>query len=112
MIDISTLREALVDRGNWVMFDSSGGLLTNDVPRSAGPATLVVTPVTDAVKRVAEGRVVGSLERSGLWRVHAFVLNRIVLERLGTGAFEARDLIEAVVATGISWQAVPRSAMG
>lgn len=112
MIDISTLREALVDGENWVIFDSSGDLLHDDLPRSAGPATLVVAPVTDAVKRVADGRVVGSIERSGLWRVHAFVLNRIVLDKLGRGAYEARDLIEAVAATGISWQAVPRRAMG
>jgi len=112
MIDISTLREALVDGENWVIFDPSGRVLHDDVPRDAGPATLVVAPMTDAVKRVADGRVVGSMDRSGLWRVHAFVLNRIVFDKLGSGVFEVRDLLEAVAATGISWQAVPRRVMG
>ena len=112
VIDISTLRAALVDGENWVIFDPSGRVLHDDVPRAAGPATLVVAPLTDAVKRVADGKVVGSMDRSGLWRVHALLLNRIVLDKLGSGTFEARDLIDAVAATGISWQAVPRRAVG
>ncbi|MBW3666069.1 MAG: hypothetical protein KY394_00600 [Actinobacteria bacterium] len=109
MIDIPTLRQTLSEK-NWVVVDAAGNLLHDEVPPDAGPATLLVSKVTDAVKTVADGRVVGSVDRSALWQVEAFLINRIVLDRLGSGSVDAEELLEAVAATGISWAAVPGSA--
>lgn len=107
MIDLAVLRESLAEQGDWVMFDSDGNILHGEVPPSAGPATLIVTPVTDAVKAVEHGMVTGSIDRSKLWRVEAFLLNRIALDKLGDGSVDVDSLLDAA---GISWQVVPRSA--
>jgi hypothetical protein len=110
VIDISVLREGLAEDADWVMFDPEGNILHGEVPVSAGPATLMVAPVTDAVKTVEDGKVTGSVDRSKLWRVEAFLLNRVILDELGAGSFDVDSLLDAVEGTGVSWQAVPRSA--
>lgn len=109
MIEISALREGLIGDGDWVMFDPEGNILHGEVPAGAGPATLIVTPVTDAVKTVEEGKVTGSVDRSSLWKVEAFLLDVTVLDKLGAGPIDADSLLDAVEATGISWQVMPRS---
>lgn len=110
MIEISRLRERLDYEDDWVMFDHQGNILDVEVPAGAGPATFIVTPVTEAVKAVEGGKVSGSVDRSKLWRVEAFLLNRIVVDKLENSSFTIDELLDAVDGTGISWQAVPRSA--
>lgn len=109
MIEISALREGLVGDGDRVMFDPEGNILHGEVPPGAGPATLIVSAVTDAVKTVEEGKVTGSVDRSSLWKVEAFLLDVTVLAKLGPGTVDADSLLVAVEATGISWQVMPRS---
>lgn len=106
---ISALRESLIGDGDRVMFDPEGNILHGEVPADAGPATLIVTPVTDAVKTVEEGKVTGSVDRSRLWKVEAFLLDATILDQLGAGAIDADSLLDAVEATGIAWQLMPDS---
>lgn len=110
MIDISRLRQGLDYGDDWVMFDHEGNVLDGEVPAGAGPATFIVAPVTEAVKAVEGGKVSGSVDRSKLWRVEAFLLNRIVVDQLENASFDIDALLDAVDGTGNSWQAVPRSA--
>lgn len=91
------------------MVDAEGRRVEREVPPNAGPASLLVSEVSDAVKKVRGDRVVGSIHRGRLWSVEAFVLNRIVLARLDCGPVDAEALLEAVAATGFAWQAVPVS---
>ena len=67
------------------------------------PARLVVDEVTDAVKEIVDGRVVGSLERDQLWSVRGFVLSHDVVSALSGDEFTPEGLIEAVTAAGYTW---------
>ncbi|HEX6286462.1 MAG TPA: hypothetical protein VFZ80_03175 [Acidimicrobiia bacterium] len=108
MISIESLAEHLA--GDWVAFDKYGNVLDYIVPNDIGPATLAVSPVTDALKEVDEAdRVVGSVDKNAVWSVDAIVLNSIVLRRLPNDAYEAEDLIQAVRDAGFSWQISPTS---
>lgn len=103
MISIRRLREHLV--GDWVAFDRHGTAVDYVVPKDIGPATLSVSDVTDALKRVDDAdRVVGSVDRNTVWSVDAIVLNSIVLRRLPEETYEAEELIQAVRDIGFSWQ--------
>lgn len=102
MLSISKLEKALGD-GDWVVASPDGDVLDREIPKSIGPATLMVRPLTDALKRVVADRVVESISRDDVWSVEAFALNRVVVEKL-EGELEPRDLYEAVRATGLAWQ--------
>jgi hypothetical protein len=106
VISISRLADNLV--GDWVAFDKHGNTLDIAIPGDIGPAALLVSPVTDAVKRV-EGDTVESLDRDHLWLVEAIVLNRVVLRRFDDRVLTAEDLLEAVRGMGLSWQISPFS---
>jgi hypothetical protein len=102
-ISIETLRRHLI--GNWVAFDKFGTVVDYLVPKDIGPATLSVSPVTDALKEVDDAdRVVRSVDKRTMWTVDAIVLNSIVLDRLPEDTYEPEDLIQAVRDVGISWQ--------
>jgi hypothetical protein len=105
---ISTSRLAGSLRGNWVAFDKHGNPLEIDIPGDIGPAALLVSSVTDAVKRL-EGDTVKSLDRDQMWLVEAMVLNRVVLSRLGDLEATPEDLLSAVREAGYSWQISPFS---
>ena len=108
MISIETLRQQLV--GDWVAFDKHGTVVDYSVPHDIGPATLSVSPVTDALKKVDEAdRVAGSVDKNAVWSVDAIVLNSIVLRRLTNDAYDAEELIQAVRDAGFSWQISPTS---
>jgi len=108
VISIESLREHL--DGDWVAFDKQGNVVDYVVPRDIGPATLSVSPVTDALKEVDEAdRVVGSVDKNSVWSVDAIVLNSIVLRRLSENTYTAEGLIEAVREAGFSWQISPTS---
>lgn len=101
MISTSRLTGSL--RGNWVAFDKRGNPLEIDVPGDIGPAALLVSPVTDAVKRL-EGDTVESVDRDQMWLVEAIVLNTVVLRRLGELEATPEELLAAVREAGYSWQ--------
>ncbi|HEX6299403.1 MAG TPA: hypothetical protein VF148_02940 [Acidimicrobiia bacterium] len=105
---ISTSRLAGSLRGNWVAFDKSGNPLEIDIPGDIGPAALLVSQVTDAVKRL-DGDTVESVDRDQMWLVEAIVLNSVVLRRLGHLEATPEELLAAVREAGYSWQISPFS---
>lgn len=104
VISTSSLAESLL--GDWAAFDERGEPVDVEIPRSIGPAAFLVSPVTDAVKRI-EADVIESLDRDGMWAVEAIVLNRVVLTRLGERELNVEELIAAVRELGYSWQISP-----
>lgn len=106
VISTSRLTDSLVR--DWVAFDQHGNPLEIEIPGDIGPAALLVSPVTEAVKRV-EGDNVVSLDRDQMWLVEAIVLNRVVLRRLEDQEMTAEDLLTAVREKGYSWQISPFS---
>lgn len=104
MISITRLTETLV--GDWVVFDERGDPVDAEVPTSTGEAALLVSPLTDAVKRMVDGAV-HSLGRDQMWMVEAVVLNRVVLDRLDRETMNIEDLLQAVSGLGYSWQVSP-----
>jgi len=108
VISIDDLR-ALAGDG-LVAFDSRGGLVDVGPLDPVGPATLIVSEVTDALKRVDDrGTVVESLDRSQSWMVEAIVLSSSALAAL-SGDMEVEDLLLAVPAAGFEWVVSPTSA--
>ena len=110
MIDIGALRDVMAEGSDWVMIGPEGDFREPRVPPNAGPATILVSSVTDAVKRVGdEGLIDGSVDRRALWAVEAFLLNRVVVEKLEPGTLHADALLKTVPRTGIGWQVVVAS---
>lgn len=94
--------------GSHVAFDTQGNPVEVDIADVRGPATLLVAPVTDAVKRLRDG-VVESLDRDEMWVVEAMVLERDVLRDLGGVDLTADELWVAVEEAGFTWQVSPTS---
>ena len=90
-------------------FDEGGEPVDVEIPATIGPAAFLVTPVTDAVKRVIDGRI-ESLDRDQMWAVEAIVLNRVVLRRLGDQEMTTGELLSRVRELGYAWQISPVSA--
>lgn len=109
MLTFSRLEELLGEDQDWVVIRPGGEPLEMTIPPDIGPATLLVSPVTDALKTVSDGRVVGSLDRDSLWAVEAFALNRVVISRLlgEEGEMSPYDLYEAVSSMAFAWQIAP-----
>jgi hypothetical protein len=107
VISISRLAESIV--GERVVFDKHGNPLDIEIPPEIGPAVLLVSPVTDAVKQDG-GDGVESLDRDQMWLVDAIVLHRDVLGHLEDREMTAEDLLTAVGDAGYSWQVSPISA--
>lgn len=109
MISIGRLTEIL--DGDWVVFDRHGNPVGTGVPGDVGPAALLVSDVTEALKRVdGGGMVVESVDRRSMWALEAIVLNRIVLRRLAEEDVSVEGLMVAVRAAGFAWQIRPISA--
>lgn len=106
MARIKVLVEAGVER---LGFDAAGEAIEPDLLATGGPAVLRVGNVTDAVKLVDEGRIVGPVDRDTLWAVRWFELDREVVLKLGSVEIEPGELIEAVEASGHRWQVIPVS---
>ncbi|MGH8945858.1 MAG: hypothetical protein ACRDVL_06905, partial [Acidimicrobiia bacterium] len=110
VIDIGALKDRMDEGRDWVMFGPGGDLREPGVPPNAGPATLLVSRVTDAVKRLGDdGLIASSVDRRRLWAVEGFLLNRVVVEKLEPGSLDADSLLETVPRTGIGWQVVTGS---
>ncbi len=72
-----------------------------------GPAVLAARPVTDTLKRVAEGRSVGTVDRSGLWRAETpqgfhLAAIRDAYAAVGAAALAATDDAGIAEAAGLS----------
>lgn len=89
-----------------MVFDGQGNPADADVSSVRARAVLVVAPVTDAVKRVEEGRV-ESLDRDGMWAVEAIALDRVVLEQLEGEELTVEELLAAVPRMGYPWEISP-----
>lgn len=107
MISIAELRAHVAD--GRVVFDKTGAVVDVPCPSGAGPATLMVSEMTDALKTVEEDHITGSIDRSQVWLVDAFVLAREVLDRLDDEV-AIEDLIDTVRKAGYEWQVSPTSA--
>lgn len=93
-------------------FDKWGHPVDIEIPAGLGPATMLVTEVTEALKDVDYAdRITGSVDRAGMWSVQALVLDRSVLEQLEGDEMSVEDLIQAVEATGEAWSVSPISAL-
>lgn len=92
----------------WELFDAMAPLLQKD-----GVAVVAIRPVSEAVKVVRGGWVVGSRDRSLLATAACPVLvDRHVLERLlgEAGASNRPDLVQALMATGGAVKGISPSA--
>lgn len=91
--------------GDWVAFDKHGEVVDYVVADHIGPAILLVSPVTDALKRVDDAeRVVDSIDRGSVWMVDVIVLNSTVLSALPHKELSAEELIDSVREAGFTWQ--------
>jgi len=107
VISLARLRGRL--DGDHVSFDKWGQPVDIPIPDSLGPATLLVSEVTDALKAVDADKVTGSVDRAAMWSVQALVLDRETLGQLEVDEISAEDLIGAVEATGVTWSVSPIS---
>lgn len=109
MISIANLRETL--KGDLVAFDKHGMILDVEIPDGIGPAALLVSPVTDALKTVGpDGRLEVSVDRDLMWSVDAIVLSSVIIGRLDDRDLSAEDLLDMVRDAGFSWQISPTCA--
>lgn len=90
------------------VFDRHGEPVDLELPADLGEAVLVVSSVTDAVKRVNDGRV-ESLDRDALWVVEAVVLAEPILKQVEATFETTDDLLEAVRDLGYTWAVSPVS---
>jgi hypothetical protein len=105
---ISTARLLGALHGGHVAFDTQGNPVEIGIADARGPATVLVAPITDAVKRLRDG-VVESLDRDEMWVVEAMVLEGHVLRLLGEVDLTADELWAAVEDAGFAWQVSPTS---
>lgn len=105
------LKQALESDRDWVVVAADGELVEVDVPRDVGPAAVLVSEITDALKTVSdEGLVVDAPRREEVWQVEAFVLNRVVIEALDPDVDNLaipQGLLTAVEELGFGWQVKP-----
>lgn len=109
MIDIPALRKLVDAGGVRVVVDGNGEIVDRDELSDFGPAVLIASPVTDAVKVVDAGLVQGSLDRDALWAIQGFVLSREVLLALDDDLIHPGELISAVTRAGFEWQVISSS---
>ena len=98
MLTVSRLQELLGEDRDWIVVRPTGEPVDTEIPPDIGPATLLVSTVTDALKTVSEdGFVDGSLDRESVWKVEAIALNRVVVSRLEGEEMSPLDLYRAVM---------------
>ena len=73
--------------------------LPDDLPAPS----LLVAPVSEAVKRVEGDRLAEDLDRSRLWLVRGIAVDRVVMESVPDGSYTMTDLIRQVEAAGHAW---------
>ena len=104
MLDSQTLRR-MAATDPLVVVDHNGEPIERDgLPGELPIPGLLVSPVTEAVKQVEQGRLIADLDRDSLWAVRGFILDITVLDALGEGTYSVAELIGAVTAAGHDWQ--------
>jgi hypothetical protein len=106
VIDIRALRKLAAGGKDHFDIDHAGALVDWGELNVEGPAVLIVGPVTDAVKVVADDLVLDSLDRDDLWSIHGFRLEREVLLALEDEVSDPQSLVDAVSAAGFAWQVI------
>ncbi len=106
MIDISALRRLADGDRHHVDVDHRGVLADLGELDAEGPAILIAVPVTDAVKVVAEGVVLGSFDKDALWSIQGFRLGSEVILELDDSVSDPQSLIDAVTEAGFQWRVV------
>jgi hypothetical protein len=88
-----------------LVVDFEGGPL-GELPQPGwGPATLLLAPVADALKKVDQGLVLGGVDRDQLALVAGFAVDPETAARLGPRPPVGEALYRAVTALGVVWQA-------
>lgn len=105
VLSVSSLRAQAEDRGSPLVFELDGRILASGTDAGLSHPTLLVVPVTDALKEVSGlGVVQRSLDRDEVWRVVAFCLDLPTLSELSLDSVEAADLCQAVADLGVRWE--------
>lgn len=102
MLSADEIKQRLGE-GTWVVVTPDGGFLDIEIPKTIGPATMVVGPVTDALKIRTGDRITSALSRDEVWAVEAYALNQVVVRHL-EGEMSADGLVEIVSGLGYGWQ--------
>lgn len=94
-------------RGGLVL--TIGGDPLDDVDTSMlSTPTLLVTPVSDALKEVSsEGIVVAHLDRADVWQVVAYYLDATTCHRVAAEAVNVERIHQFVIDEGPGWQSRP-----
>lgn len=106
MADGSSIRDRLRDASGAVALGVDGHVI--DRPGQPEPAlpTLLVAPVTDALKSLsADGFVTGSLDREEAWRVVGYHLDETISHRLAERDIGIDRIHQEVMDMGLAWQA-------
>lgn len=72
-----------------------------------GSAVLFVAPVTDALKEVRDGLVVGGVDREGVVSVQCMGVSSEVSEMLGADSHTLPAIYREVLRLGLSWETRP-----
>lgn len=108
MISIPALRAHAEEEDDWVVVRQSGEIVPLDASSRFSSPTLLVAPVTDALKAVSSSELVeGSIDRDSTWRVTGFALDASTLAALEVDRVDALDLYSAVTALGLRWDVLP-----
>ncbi len=87
----------------FLVIDTEGAPIDMTPDPTWGEAVLLVLPVTDALQRVADGRLVGAVDRDRMVAVSGFALADRVVNLLGAIPRDPRALYGAVVDLGVTW---------
>ena len=104
----SSFRDLLSEASGAVVFGVHGEYLDSlDLGVPAAP-TLLVAPVTDALKTLSDdGFVTSSLDRGNMWEVVGYHLDEETSHRLAARDIEIGQIHREVIAMGLAWQARP-----
>lgn len=107
MLDAKSIK-SLSDPGTGIAAFDVRGIPLGDGVSPAGNATLLVSPVSDALRRVSRaGLIEGEVNRDDIWLVAGFALAGPVVDSLEGDYGSPMDLYESVADSGYEWSIVP-----
>ena len=89
-----------------VSIDADGRVI-DAAPDDVSLPSLLVAPVSDAVKKMEGDRLTEDLDRSQLWSVRGIAVDRLVMESVPDGSFTMAELIQQVESAGQVWSTTP-----
>jgi len=92
---------------DYLVVDSEGNRIDVSPGPDWGPAVLLVEPVTDALKEVVGGKIIGQIDRAQVLAVVGFGLSDEIVDLLSTIPNRSRDIHRAVLQLGYQWEAIP-----